>query len=461
MKRIINLGWQEDMPLYLQKRVQPTNIVALIILTVLILPFVVITQVYFSTLLIYPILGAVCCIIVLGLNYLGGIQHSRIVLSLAPILLAAIYNASLSAPEEGPIPSLYLMELCFVLIPFIIFDAKEKSIILGIALLCALIIITFPLTNDWLDSSYDSEILRKGSLCSMTVILAVVVQFVCITAMAYISRRAEKESETARARAEEDNKQLLVQQEENQQQTEKLEAAQAEEKKHQWSSSVIAQVSDLIRQKGDQENIFDLLLASIIKQLNLNQGGLFVVDRSDSDRIQIQLAACYAYDRKKFIEKTFAPGEGLLGQAYLERERLYYQDVPTDYVKITSGLGQSTPTSLLIMPLKVNEVVEGLLELASFSPFAEHEVTLLEKLGEVIGSYIQNQRMMRHTQTLLEQAQQQAEELQAVEEEMRQNEEELLATQEEMTRRQRELETQFKQREEALLEQLKGYESAE
>jgi len=153
----------------------------------------------------------------------------------------------------------------------------------------------------------------------------------------------------------------------------------------------------------------------------------------------LQLRACYAYNRKKFITKEVALGEGLIGQAYLESNTIYLKEIPQQYMSITSGLGESNPRSLIVVPLKANERVEGVLELASFREFQPHEIEFLEKLGETLASSIVNLHTGEKTRMLLEVSQSQTEEMRAQEEEMRQNMEELEATQEQMARQMQEL----------------------
>ena len=90
------------------------------------------------------------------------------------------------------------------------------------------------------------------------------------------------------------------------------------------------------------------------------------------------------------------------------------------------------------MPLQVNDAVDGVLELASFHPFAPHQIDFLEKTGESVAAAVRNVRINEKTRTLLAETQQQAEEMRSTEEEMRQNMEELAATQEEMQRKEQE-----------------------
>ncbi|HYI76682.1 MAG TPA: PAS domain-containing protein, partial [Chryseolinea sp.] len=127
-------------------------------------------------------------------------------------------------------------------------------------------------------------------------------------------------------------------------------------------------------------------------------------------------------------------GEGLIGQCYLEAQTIYMAKVPNNYLTITSGLGGANPSSLLVIPLRTNDKIEGVLELASLKPFKPHEIEFLEKLGELLASSIITVRTGEKTSKLLQVSQEQAEEMRAQEEEMRQNMEELEATQEQMNR---------------------------
>ena len=138
--------------------------------------------------------------------------------------------------------------------------------------------------------------------------------------------------------------------------------------------------------------------------LEANQGGLYIVENSDEeDERHIKLASCYAYKRRKFVKQKIAIGEGLLGQAYLERKTVFMSDVPESYVRITSGLGKATPRSIVIVPLLINEQVEGLFELASFRAFESHQLDFLKDLGESIASAVVNHRITLNTRRLLEQ----------------------------------------------------------
>jgi GAF domain-containing protein len=130
---------------------------------------------------------------------------------------------------------------------------------------------------------------------------------------------------------------------------------------------------------------------------------------------------------------------GLAGQAWQEGDSIYLTDVPQNYIKITSGLGDANPSCVLITPLKVNDQVFGVVELASFNILKDFEVEFVKKIAESIASTISSVKVNARTQRLLEESQEMTEQMRAQEEEMRQNMEELQATQEEMARKEKDM----------------------
>jgi GAF domain-containing protein len=210
-----------------------------------------------------------------------------------------------------------------------------------------------------------------------------------------------------------------------------------EDKRRNWATSGEAQIGEILRASGNIAELYDNIITFVVKYTKSNQGGLFLLnDENDQDHY-IELVSCYAFERKKFIKKRVELGQGLIGQCYQEGARIHLREIPEGYVHITSGLGGANPTSLLIVPMKVNGKTYGVIELASFKKYEEHEIVLVEKFAESIGAEVSSVKVNESTRILLEKTQQQTEEMRAQEEEMRQNMEELEATQEEMRRKEK------------------------
>jgi GAF domain-containing protein len=200
----------------------------------------------------------------------------------------------------------------------------------------------------------------------------------------------------------------------------------------------LAEIGQILQaNEDDMQIVYDRLISTVVTFMKVNQGGLYLV-QDDEEKVIIELKSCYAYDRKKFVEKLIEPGQGLIGQCYLEQEQILLKEVPTGYVTITSGLGESSPSSVLIVPLTLNDKVEAIIEVASFGQFESHHIDFLNQLGEGVASKVSTIKIDQRTKILLENSQTQGEELRAQEEEMRQNMEELQATQEEMSRKEQE-----------------------
>ncbi len=216
-----------------------------------------------------------------------------------------------------------------------------------------------------------------------------------------------------------------------------------DDKKRNWATGGQAKFGEILRKNNnDLLKLSDEIIGNLVKYLKANQGALYIIDdNTDGEEPTMSMKACYAWDKKKFLNHKIHRGEGLAGQAWQEGDTVYLTEVPQNYIKITSGLGDANPTSVVIVPLKVNDQIFGVVEIASFSTFADFEIDFVQKIAESIASTISSVKINAKTQHLLEESQEMTEQMRAQEEEMRQNMEELQATQEEMQRSQSETES--------------------
>jgi HAMP domain-containing protein/GAF domain-containing protein len=221
---------------------------------------------------------------------------------------------------------------------------------------------------------------------------------------------------------------------------EKLQKVSTEDKKRIWATEGMAKFSDILRSANDNIQLLsEQIIINLVKYLNANQGGLFILYDDAEQQPYLELTATYAWNRKKSINKRIEYGEGLVGQVVRDKDTVYMTDIPESYITITSGLGKANPGCLLIVPLKVNNEIHGVIELASFHEFQPFEVEFVEKLSESIAATLSSVKTNEKTRKLLDEARMMNEHMRSQEEEMRQNLEELSSTQEEMQRKEVEL----------------------
>lgn len=216
----------------------------------------------------------------------------------------------------------------------------------------------------------------------------------------------------------------------------KLHKIVSEDETRQWSSEGLARYSTLLRENSDDLNILcEKLLPDLVNYMKASQGAIFLLNQEKSEEPYLELISAYAWKRKKYLTKRIEIGEGLIGQAAIEKETVFITDVPDDFIKITSGLGDANPRSLLIVPMLFSKELFGVMEFASFNVFQPFEIEFIERLAEIIASTISRSNINKQTENLLKDSQKLTEELRIQKEEMHRHLEEMNSTQEEMQQR--------------------------
>jgi PAS domain S-box-containing protein len=221
---------------------------------------------------------------------------------------------------------------------------------------------------------------------------------------------------------------------------ESLSRVAKEDRQRNWINEGISKFAEILRTNNDEiQKLCDELISNLVKYTNSNQGAILLIEEDADEGVALEMKACYALNKKKFLKKRLYKGEGLVGQAWQENDIINITEVPETYINITSGLGHSSPRNVLIVPLIYNEETVGVLELASFNKFESYQVEFIKKVSDSMAASISSTRVNERTASLLSESQQLTEMMRAQEEEMRQNMEELEATQEEMERAQIEI----------------------
>ena len=215
-----------------------------------------------------------------------------------------------------------------------------------------------------------------------------------------------------------------------------------------WLKTNLAKFSRMMQGQKDLESVSRLIMSELTPLVSAHHGAFFITDQDAGVPI-LRLIASYAYRARKHVGNRFAIGEGLVGQAALEKKPILLQNVPDDYIQITSGLGEAPPRNIIVLPILFEGEVKAVIELASFLSFSQIHQTFLDQLAESIGVVLNMIGASMRTEELLEQSQQLTQELQS-------QSKELQSQQDELKRSNSELEAQAKtlrQSEELLKEQ--------
>ena len=213
-----------------------------------------------------------------------------------------------------------------------------------------------------------------------------------------------------------------------------------EDKKKNWISEGVAQLGEVLR--SERENVVELscsVIQKLVTYMNVEMGSLFLTDNSDPGNPTLELVASYAYDRRKYQNRTLEWGAGLPGTCALEKKRIFLTEVPDHYFEVSSGTGSARPNCLLLVPMMIEDQVYGILELATVKLLRPFEIEFVESMAESIATSMLAVRSSERTSELLKQSQAQAEALRIQEAAMMENMKKLEEAQAESGKKQSEI----------------------
>jgi len=217
------------------------------------------------------------------------------------------------------------------------------------------------------------------------------------------------------------------------QMTESLQIQKTKENELTWSKSNLADITTSLNGLKDVKTLGSTLLSKVVPLLESSHAVFYVKNLNEQDQEPVyQLVSSYAFKERKHVSNTIPVGEGLIGQAVLEKTPIILTEVPADYVQVSSGLGHAAPLNLYVLPILFEGDVKAVIEIAAFKPYSETQQSFLEELINSVGiilesvmGRIQLAKSLEESQTLMEEIQAQSEELQNQQEELRATNEEL------------------------------------
>ncbi|MBP1995647.1 response regulator [Paenibacillus eucommiae] len=206
-----------------------------------------------------------------------------------------------------------------------------------------------------------------------------------------------------------------------------LKDTKAENERQFWLKTQLARLTGMSQGVIKLQQLVSMLIAEIAGLVEAGQAVFYVkeVEKGPRQESEFVLLGSYAYKERKNLANRFRKGEGLVGQCALEKKPILLSNVPDDYIHISSGLGESKPLNILVLPIMFEEEVVAVMELASFQGFTPIQQDLLDQLTTSLGVVLDSVSSRQLTEELLDESRQLAEELRTQQEELRTANEEL------------------------------------
>ncbi|SEU25395.1 response regulator [Paenibacillus sp. NFR01] len=197
-----------------------------------------------------------------------------------------------------------------------------------------------------------------------------------------------------------------------------------------WLNASVARVTELLRGVKSLEQVSQTFMSEFTPLLGAQYGAIYLTDAKHPNRLNA--AAFYAGVEDVAPKEGFDVGQGLIGQAALDRKPIKLEEAPAGYLSVASGFGEAKPGHISIYPLLFEDDLLGVVEFASFTPFSALQSELLHQLSANLGVVLNNinrrltvEELLRESQALTEELQCQSEELQTQQEELRRSNENL------------------------------------
>jgi len=220
-----------------------------------------------------------------------------------------------------------------------------------------------------------------------------------------------------------------------------LREARDQDQAQSWLKTGIARLNDVMRGDLDIGSLANKVVSEVTTYLDAKIGAFYLLSDKGGEPA-LSLLGSYAYTKRKNLSSLFKVGEGLVGQAALERQQILLRNVPEDYIKVTSGLGEAVPRFICVTPFLYENKVKGVLEIGTLDELTDLQLEYLKHAMPAVAITLETAQGREELGRALERSQQLTEELQAQQEELKASNEELQVQQEELKAANEELEEQ-------------------
>lgn len=169
-----------------------------------------------------------------------------------------------------------------------------------------------------------------------------------------------------------------------------------EERKRVWVNEGIARINDIVTISPDIQTLTNNVLPRLIDYLKATMGAIFLAETDEYGDEYLVLSAAVAYKRKKYSKRKIEIDEGLIGSCFMEKEPIYITDIPDDYIQIRTGLGEANPKNIYLVPLKFENKVYGVMEIASFTIFDKYSFQLINEAAKILSVSLSTKSKSEH-----------------------------------------------------------------
>ncbi|MBW3544222.1 MAG: GAF domain-containing protein, partial [Bacteroidetes bacterium] len=250
----------------------------------------------------------------------GLFMVARYVLNIGPSLYLAILHVAIKQPDQEIITAVLLIQIGVLTVPWIMFKANEKAklhLVNGLNLAFIFASVYLQGQNNML---FDNSVYVSGFGVDFGLFVCTFGGLVIMSFVNWTNHKSQEDIQVLLHEMASKNQQMEQDQLQLKEYITKVEEAQQIEQKRQWITQSVAAITEIMRTQRNASELYDLLLSTIIKALNANQGAFYLTEYEIEEEPMLVMKACYAFNRKKHLHRALAVGEGLLGQCYLEKE---------------------------------------------------------------------------------------------------------------------------------------------